>query len=100
MIDEIKIELVTPKNGLVAFASFTYMKSIRCASVAIYTRPDGGFRLVYPNKRIYNQEINVFYPINHDVGKAIEEKVAKKCEEVVKEAHDRHRFTSVRYRRS
>ena len=90
MIDEIQIVPVQPKNGLVAFASFTIQKMFRCTSVAIYTRPEGGFRLVYPTKMVGGRDFGVFYPINHDVGLAIEKEVTKKYEDVMEETHDRY----------
>ncbi|MBR3318901.1 septation protein SpoVG family protein [Candidatus Saccharibacteria bacterium] len=95
MIDEIQIVPVQPKNGLVAFASFTFQKAIRCTSVAVYTRPNGGLRLVYPTKNVGRRDFDVFYPINREVGKVIEEEVTKKYEDVMKETHDRHGCISI-----
>ena len=79
MLSEIEIVPVKPKDGLVAFASFTL-----CGIVAIITRPCGGYRLVYPTKKIGNRAISIFYPITRKVGSAIEEEVIKKYEEVTK----------------
>lgn len=90
MIDEVQIVPVQSKNGLVAFASFTFEKAIHCTSVAVYTRPDGGFRLVYPTKNVGGRNFDVFYPIKREVGKAIENEVVKKYEDVMKEAHGGH----------
>lgn len=84
MLSEIEIVPVKPKDGLVAFASFTLCGIIRCSSVAIITRPCGGYRLVYPTKKIGNRAISIFYPITRKVGSAIEEEVIKKYEEVTK----------------
>jgi len=37
---------------LSACASFILFESIYCSSVGIFTRPEGGFRLLYPNKKV------------------------------------------------
>lgn len=51
-ISEIQIVPVKPDKGLVGFCSFILYESIYCSSVAIFTRPDGSFRLVYPTKKV------------------------------------------------
>lgn len=84
LISEIEIVPVRPQGGLVAFASFTLCGVISCSSVAIMPRPNGGYRLVYPTKKVGNRAISIFYPITHKVGSAIEEEVIKKYEEVTK----------------
>lgn len=92
-VNEIQITPVKPKNGLVAFASFVLNGDIYCSSVAIFTRPNGTHRLVYPTKKLGNKEINIFYPINKKIGNEIQEEVIKKFEDVMK--NDRH--SSLKY---
>lgn len=92
LLSEIEIVPVQPKDGLVAFASFTLCGIFRCSSVAILTRPSGGYRLVYPTKKVGNRAISIFYPITHKVGSAIEEEVIKKYEEVTKGNHHAGHF--------
>lgn len=84
LLSEIEIVPVQPKDGLVAFASFTLCGIFRCSSVAIITRPNGGYRLVYPTKKVGGRAISIFYPITHKVGSTVEEEVIKKYEEVTK----------------
>lgn len=79
---------VKPKEGLVAFCSFVLFNTIYCSSVAIYTRPDGTYRLVYPTKKVNNSSINIFHPIDKKIGQKIEQLVTAKYEEVMK--NDRH----------
>lgn len=82
-ISEIEIIPVKPKGGLIGFASFVLDGKYYVTSVAIYTRLDrSGYRLVYPTKKVGNKNINVFHPIKKEVGKAIEEAVAKKVNEL------------------
>ena len=83
IIKEIQIVPVKPSNGLVAFSSFILYDSIYCASVGIFTRPNGGFRLLYPNKKMGDKAINIFHPINKEVGDLIEKEVINKFEDVM-----------------
>lgn len=87
LLSEIEIVPVQPKDGLVAFASFTLCGIFRCSSVAIMTRLSGGYRLVYPTKKVGSRVMSIFYPITYKVGSAVEEEVIKKYEEVTKGSH-------------
>lgn len=87
LVSEVEIAPVRPRDGLVAFASFTICGIISCSSVAIITRPNGGYRLVYPTKKVGSRAMSIFYPITRKVGLAIEEEVIKKYEEVTKGSH-------------
>lgn len=88
LVSEIQIIPVRPKDGLVAFANFVVYRAIGCTSVAIMTRPLGGYRLVYPTKKLGGQTISIFYPITKTVGMAIEEEVIKQYENVTKGSHN------------
>lgn len=82
-ISEIQIIPIKPINGLVGFASFVFEKSVYFGSIGIYTRPQGGYRLVYPTKKLGDKNINIFYPINKDISQLIEEKVIEKVNEIL-----------------
>lgn len=88
-IDEVQIIPVKPHNGLVAFCTFVINKSIYMSSIAIHTKPQGGFRLVYPVKSLGTRQISIFHPITQEAGKQIEEAVVYKFEEVMKQ-NDRY----------
>lgn len=90
IITEIEIMPVRPNSGLVAFASFILFRSLYCSSVGIFTRPGGGFRLLYPNKKAGTKDISVFHPITKDLGDLIEKEVTKVLEEVMN--NDRYNF--------
>ncbi len=82
-IEELNIIPVKPKDGLIAFASFILDKKYYVSSVAIYTRLGGdGWRLVYPSKKVGDKNINIFHPINSEVGTKIEEAVNEKVNEI------------------
>lgn len=88
-ISEIQIVPIKPQNGLVAFVSFVLNNSLYLGSIGVITRPEGGYRLTYPIKKVGTKDINIFYPINNIFAKQIEKEVLIKLEEVMKN-NDRH----------
>ena len=82
-ISEIQIIPVKPKDGLLAFCSFVLFESMYCSSVGLFTRLSGGYRLVYPKKRVGLKDINIFYPINSEIGSFIEKEVTKVFKDVM-----------------
>ena len=89
-ISEVQIVPVKANNGLIGFTSFVLYEAIYCGSVGVFTRPNGGYRLVYPTRKMIGKDIDVYYPINKQVGLAIEEAVAIKFEEVVSNENGRY----------
>lgn len=83
IISEIQIVPVKPNNGLVAFCSFVLYESVYCSSIGILTRINGGYRLVYPTKKINDKELNIFHPIDKTFGNLIEKEVINKLEDVM-----------------
>lgn len=74
IITEIEFFPIIPKNGVICFCSFTYENSLRIQDCAILTRPQGGYRLSFPIKKLANgKTIQSIYPINKKVGEKIEE---------------------------
>lgn len=88
-LSEIQIIPIKPQNGLVAFASIVWGKSLYLGSIGIMTRPQGGYRLVYPTKKVADRSLNIFYPINRETAQLIESEVVKQFEEVMNN-YDRH----------
>lgn len=82
-ITEISIVTLKPKNGLVALASCVIDGKLYLGSIGIYTKLKGGYRLTYPNKKIGENSINIFHPINREVGDAIEKAIVDKYEELI-----------------
>ena len=85
-VSEIQIIPLKPKDGLVAFASFTFDGVFYCASIGIYTRPHGGYRLTYPTRKTHNGSLPIFHPINKEIAAAIEEAVITKYESIINAA--------------
>lgn len=94
-ITEIQITPVKPQGGLVAFASFVYDNALYCGSVGIVTRPNGGYRLLYPTKEVSGRQLDMYHPILGTVGRRIEQEVIAKYEEVLNHAGHRHSNTHI-----
>ncbi len=88
-ISEIQIIPIKPQDGLVGFASFVLNNNLYLGSIGILTRPEGGYRLVYPTKKVGIRNINIFHPINKDFAKSIEKEVISEFEDVMKK-YDRY----------
>ncbi|MEX0881585.1 MAG: septation protein SpoVG family protein [Candidatus Saccharimonadales bacterium] len=91
-VSEVNITPVKPNNGLVGIASVVIDGNLYLNSIAIYTKLEGSYRLLYPTKIVGNRSLGLFYPINREASKAIEDAVFKKCNEVFESpnVNDRH----------
>jgi DNA-binding cell septation regulator SpoVG len=83
-ITEIQFVPVKPQNGLVAFVSFVLDRSLYLSSIGIVTRPEGGYRLLYPTKKTFNKDFAVFHPISKEFGVYLEKVILKEYEKVMK----------------
>jgi DNA-binding cell septation regulator SpoVG len=93
-VSEIQVVPIKPQNGLIAFCSFVFQGKFYVSGIAIYTRPQGGYRLVYPTKKIGSSDQAIFYPICKEVGDFVEKEVVKKLEDVVNK-NDRYNCTNI-----
>jgi len=86
MITEVQITPIKPKDGLIAFASVVVENSLYLGFLGVYTRLDGtGYRITYPTKKVGENSLNIYHPINKETSRAIEEAVIKKVKEIMKE---------------
>ena len=81
-ITEVNLTPIQPKDGLIGFASFVLNGSFYMGSIAVYVRPDGTFRLLYPTKKVGEADIGVFHPINKKTSKTVEQAIFEKCDEI------------------
>lgn len=95
-VNEVNITPVKPANGLIGIASVVIDGNLYLNSIAIYTKLDGSYRLLYPTKLVGNNQLGLFYPINRKASKVIEAAVFKKCNEIFegRSNDDRHRQTT------
>lgn len=82
LVTSVNIQPVKPNRGLIAFASVTIDDSLYLGSIAVYTRPDGSYRLLYPAKKVGDRSMDIFHPINRSSSRQIEEVIFKKCDEI------------------
>lgn len=91
-VSEINITPIRPHDGLIAFASVVIDDRLYLSSIAIYTRPDGTYRLLYPTKKLGERVVNLFHPINRETSRQIEDAIFKKCEEIFERSNDNDRY--------
>ncbi len=99
-ITEVNLIPVKPQNGLIAFASIVVDGDLYLSSIAIYTKLDGSYRLLYPTKITGQRPINYFHPINRTASRQIEDAIFEKCNDIFKkgnEGNDRHNKTGDRF---
>ncbi len=89
-ITEIQITPIKPMNGLVAFASCLLNDGLYLGSIGIVTKLEGGYRLVFPTKKVGSKNINIFHPINKETGQQLEQKIISKFKDVMNQNNDRH----------
>jgi stage V sporulation protein G len=91
-LQEINITPIKPRNGLQAFCSFVINNSFYVGDVALYSRLDGSYRLVYPIKVLANgAKVNCFHPINDDVRSIIETRVTQAYLELIEKVKKKER---------
>lgn len=91
VVSEVNVTPVKPNNGLIAIASVVIDDSIYLNSIAVYTKLDGSYRLLYPTKQVGNKSVGYHYPINRPTSGLIEYAVFKKCSELFQgSSNDRH----------
>jgi len=93
-ISEVNIVPVKPNAGLIGFASFIVNGHFYMGCIGIFTRPDGGIRLVFPRKN----GLDCFYPINKQVGdylnSVIEREFLKIYKNLINNNYGKHGFNS------
>ena len=87
-ISETQFYPVKPQDGLLGFVLFVLDGKFWMGSVAVFSRPDGRYRLVYPTRKVGGQNINVFHPINQEAGQQVEAAVSEKVAEIFSESYE------------
>lgn len=93
-IKNVTITPVSPDNGLIAFASLTIDDDVLLSSIAVYKKLDGGLRLLYPSKRVKNNDVTVFHPLNREASRFIENDIFKECKNVINKGCENDRYDS------
>jgi len=83
-VTEIQIIPIKPYNGLIAFANFVLDNKIYLSSIGIHSKLNQeGYRLTYPTKKIGDNHIQLFHPINKETSQIIEKEVINQFKKVM-----------------
>lgn len=99
-ISDVTVTPVSPKGGLIAFASVVLGGGFYVGGIAVHERLDGtGYRLTYPTRKTASQTFNICHPITREASKAIEQAVFEKLKTVINQGcnhvrHHCHQFTA------
>lgn len=91
-ISEVNVTPVKPNNGLVAIASIVIDEAIYLNSIAVLTKLDGSYRLLYPTKHIGVRSMNIFHPINQSASRSMEKAIFEKCDQLFNERSNDDRY--------
>ena len=81
-VSEVQIVPVEPNGGHIAFASCVLNDCYFIGSIAIFTRPMGGSRLVFPTKTIGERQIHLHHPITSGAYEDIEKAISEKADQL------------------
>jgi len=85
IISETTFSPIKPSpKGLVGFSSVLFNGMLCLNSIAVYVRPNGELRLVFPTKVLANaKEISMYYPVTRECYDAIKHEIVRKYDEVM-----------------
>lgn len=82
-ISQIEYIPIKPRAGCMGFVSFVLNGNLYCGSVAVYSRPEGGIRLVWPKVNNKGVQYPTVHPINQELTQAIERAVRERVENLL-----------------
>ena len=83
-ISDVTISPVSPRDGLIAFASIVLEGGFYVGGIAVHEKLDGtGYRLTYPTRKNASQTFNICHPVNREASKAIERAIFEKLKTVL-----------------
>ena len=101
IISNISLVPIRPTQGLLGFASCTISIAdwhFAISDLSIRSRPDGGLRILYPQKTLVNgAKVNPFIPLDKETGQAIEEPILNKFAELMNKLIKQEVNTEVNY---
>jgi len=98
-ISEVQIIPIKPNNGLIGFVSLVLDNKLYLSSIGLHKKLDGsGYRITYPTKKVGQKNLNIYHPINSEVGKVIERSVLNKATKIFEKSNegnnDRHNYSN------
>lgn len=87
-VSEVQVNFIKPKDGIIGFASCIVGGCLYLSSIAIHQKANGsGYRLTYPTKKIGQQSLQIFHPINRTLTEAIEGAIFDKLNAVMEKCN-------------
>jgi len=87
-VSDIQIVPIEPRDGLVGFASCLINHSIKLGDIAIHTKRQGGYRLVFPAKKIEGQYIYYHQPISEPAYQLLESRICDKYKQIIEKGYE------------
>lgn len=83
-ISKIVIKKLAPNKGHIGFCSIVIDDWLYLGNIAIFTRlnKEPNIRLVFPEKRIGEKKISIFYPLSSSEYFKLEQEIFKKLQEI------------------
>ncbi len=101
IISNISLVPIRPTQGLLGFASCTISIGnwhFSIGDLSIRSRPDGGLRILYPQKTLINSvKINCFCPLDKETARAIEKPILEKFSELMTKSIEQKMNQEVNY---
>jgi DNA-binding cell septation regulator SpoVG len=85
LVTRVEIIPIMPNKGHIAFANIVIEDKLALNGIGIHTcLSRGGFRLVYPDKKLPNGKVvQLYHPINRQIGNEIQNYVISQYEELL-----------------
>jgi DNA-binding cell septation regulator SpoVG len=83
-VTKIEIVPISPKEGLMAFASVEIDDRFYIGSIGVYKKLDcTGYRITFPTKKVGNRSVTICHPTTPELSKEIERAITTKAEEIL-----------------
>lgn len=87
ILSEIKFHLTSGKDSnIVAICSANYKNELFIGSIAIRRENDGKLKCLFPNKKIGNSKISIYYPLNKDIQERISNLIITKYQNLLNDS--------------
>lgn len=82
-ITKVQVRKIVPKDGLVGFASFVIEDCLYIGNIGVFSRLNkDNFRLIFPEKKVNDKKIPIFYPLNTDFYYKLEDMVNEEIKNI------------------
>ena len=84
ILSEIKFHLTSGRDSnIVAICSANYKNELFIGSIAIRREKDGKLKCLFPNKKIGDNNISIYYPLSRDIQEEISNSIITKYQNLL-----------------